>query len=67
MYLVSISYRESKVSREILEPQELRECLVKREVLAHLDPMEIQYVHIYHSYIYIAIIAVLHLPECVLI
>ena len=55
------------MSREILEPQELRECLVKREVLAHLDPMEIQYVHIYHSYIYIAIIAVLHLPECVLI
>ncbi len=47
VYLFPI-YRVSKVSPEVLEPQELREYLVKREILAHLDPMEIQYVHIYH-------------------
>ena len=41
-----LSHRESRVLLEVLEPQELREFLVDREVGAHLDPMEIQYEHI---------------------
>ena len=37
----------SKASLGVLEPLELREYLVKREIWAHLDLMEIRYVNIY--------------------
>ena len=51
------SHRESRVFLEVLEPQELRDFLVKREIGADLDLMEMQYEHIYHLY-NIAIITV---------
>ena len=49
------SHRESRVFLEVVEPQDVREFLDYPEMWAHVDPMEIQYEHIYHSYNNIAI------------